>query len=295
MSKKLLLIVNPCSGQKMSKRILADVVEQFCRADYIPTVFITLAPGDGQEKARLYGPEHDLVVCIGGDGTFTEAAGGLLMSGKDIPLGYIPCGSTNDFANSIKLNKKPLEAAKDIIEGSVHTYDMGQFGERYYSYIASFGAFTRASYATPQNVKNVLGHLAYILEGIKDVSAIRPYHLKVETADNVWEDDYIFGALSNSTSVGGVLTLDPHAVDMNDGLLELLLIRAPKNPLELADCVRALKNYSYDAAMVTMQSVTEVKITAPADMDWTLDGECAKGRESVTIRNVRNAIHLMCR
>ncbi|MBQ5841409.1 MAG: YegS/Rv2252/BmrU family lipid kinase, partial [Clostridia bacterium] len=237
MSKRLLLIMNPYAGKRMGRRYLADILEKFCRGGYIPTVFMTTEQGQGRLLAAQYGREADVVVCVGGDGTFNEVVSGLLENGLDVPIGYIPCGSTNDFAGSIGLPRDLLKAADVMLEGAPRTYDVGQFGNRYFTYIASFGAFTRASYATPQNTKNVLGHLAYVLEGLKDLPSLRPWHLRFETEDAIFEGDYIFGAVSNSTSVGGILTLDPTRVDMNDGLLELLLVRMPANAAELNDCI----------------------------------------------------------
>ena len=295
MSKKLLLIMNPCSGMKVGKRYLADILTLFCQADYIPTVFMTTGPGNGRELAAAYAASMDLVVVCGGDGTFNEVVSGILSVGADTPIGYIPCGSTNDFAASIKLNKNLLKATQDILEGTPHTFDIGRFGDRYFSYVASFGAFTRASYATPQNVKNALGHLAYILEGIKDIGNIRPQHLRIETGDQVFEGDYIFGAVSNSTSVGGILTLDPKAVDMNDGLFELLLIKNPTNPVELSKCVIALQEQKYDSDMLVFHSTDKLTVIADPTMDWTLDGEREPGHERVEVANIHNAIRLITR
>ena len=294
MGNRLLLIMNPYSGKKIGKRYLADILEKFCLQGYTPTVFMTTGTGNARDLAAAYADKHDLVVCIGGDGTFNETVSGLLKSGVDIPIGYIPCGSTNDFAGSIKLPKNLLKAADNILTGTPHTYDVGLFGQRHFTYIASFGAFTRASYATPQNTKNTLGHLAYILEGIKDISTIRPYHLKIESEGQVFEDDYIFGAVSNSTSLGGVLTLNPDVVDMNDGLLELLLIKYPRTAAELNDCIRSLQEQKYNATgMVTLHSTAKLIVYADPNMEWTLDGEREEGHLSVEISNLRDAIRLI--
>lgn len=291
--KKLLLIMNPIAGMKVGKRYLADILERFCRGGYAPLTFMTTARGNGKELAITYGGEMDAVVCLGGDGTFNEVVSGMLEAHHETPIGYIPCGSTNDFANSIKLNKNLLKATDDIINGIPHTYDIGSFDGRYFSYIASFGAFTKASYSAPQNVKNALGHLAYILEGVKDLGSIRPYHMRIETEDRVFEDDYVFGAISNSTSVGGVLTLAPDVVDMNDGLFELLLIKNPKNPLELSECIRALQEQDYSSTMVSLQSTAKLTVYGDESIDWTLDGEREPGKEKAEVINIHNAIRLL--
>ena len=292
MGKKLLLIMNPCSGKMVGKRYLADILEKFCRAEYVPTVYLTTGRGNARELAMTYGGETDLVVCMGGDGTFNEVVAGMLTAGHTTSLGYIPCGSTNDFAGSIGLQKNLLKAAQAIIDGTPHTYDVGMFGERYFTYVASFGAFTRASYATPQDVKNALGHLAYVLEGIKDLSNIRPWHARFELEEETLEGDYIFGALCNSTSVGGVLTLKPDVVDMNDGLLELLLIKMPKNVAELNECIKALVEQKYNTPAITFRNTARVTVTADPAMEWSLDGEWNGGCEQVTVQNVRDAIRL---
>lgn len=293
MGKRLLLILNPISGKKLGKRHLADVVETFVRADYVPTVFTTTARGHARELACTYGGETDLVVCLGGDGTFNEVVCGLLDGGHTTPMGYIPCGSTNDFASSIGLKKTVSAATAAIVEGTPHTYDVGQFGERCFSYVASFGIFSRASYATPQNVKNALGHLAYVLEGIKELSRIRSWHVKFETGGRTVEGDYIFGAVSNATSVGGVLTLDPETVDMNDGKLELLLVKMPRNAAELSECIVSLSKKKYDTDAITFLSGTEFAVTADPAMEWSLDGEWGSGAATVHIRNRRDAITLI--
>ena len=293
MEKRLLLIMNPYAGQKMGKRFLADILELYCKAGYTPMTFMTTGPGNGTVVAQRYAAQADLVVCLGGDGTYNEVISGILAAGAQTPVGYIPCGSTNDFANGIKLNKNILKAAQDVLDGTPRFFDVGRFGDRYFSYVASFGAFTRASYTTPQNVKNALGHLAYILEGIKDIPNIRPRHLRFEADDKIFEGDYIFGAISNSTSVGGILTLDPAAVDMNDGLFELLLIKSPANPLELNDCIWALQNQEYDSPMLTFHSASRMTVMADPAMDWTLDGEREPGHAQVHVQNIHNAIRLI--
>ena len=292
-SKKLLLILNPISGKKVGKRHLANVVEAFCRGDYLPTVCVTTARGDAHRLAYTHGGEADLVVCLGGDGTFNEVVSGMLEAGHTTPLGYIPCGSTNDFAAGIGLHKSIPKATNAILEGTPHTYDVGMFGDRYFSYVASFGAFTRASYATPQNVKNALGHLAYVLEGVKELSHIRAWTVRVEVDGMVVEGEFLFGAISNSTSLGGVLKMDPSVVDMNDGLLELLLIRKPRNAIELSECVRALLEHRYDYKNITFITGSEFTITADPTMDWTLDGEMGQGSDKIHIRNCKSAITLI--
>ncbi len=292
-TKKLLLITNPCSGLKAGKRYLADILALFCNAGYIPTAFITNAPQHGKHLAATHAAAHDLVVCMGSDGTFNEVMAGVMEAGCHTPIGYIPCGSTNDFAASMHLSRQPIRAAQDILDGEVLALDIGQLGNRYFSYVASCGAFTRASYATPQNMKNTFGHLAYIMEGVKDLKSLRPYHLRIETEDAVYEDDYVFCAICNTTSVAGILTLDPAVVDMQDGLLELLLIRHPKNAAELNECIVALQEHDYHSPMLTLCSAARMTVHADPSVEWTLDGEYEQGHDTVTVCNRHNAIRLI--
>lgn len=291
--KKLLLIVNPKAGTRRIGRVLPEVIEIFNRADYEVTVHITAGSGDCTQVVRSRGAQADLIVCAGGDGTFNEAVAGMMESGIDRPLGYIPCGSTNDFAISLKLPTDPVKAAQLIVDGVPLKYDVGLFGDRYFSYVASFGAFTRASYSTPQDIKNALGHTAYLLEGIQEISQIRKEHIRIELDDRIIEDDFLFGAVSNSTSMGGIVTLDPRQVDMRDGKFELLLIRAPRDLMEIHECVQAVSKQIYNCAMMTFVSTKKLTVHADASMPWTLDGEREEGREQVVIRCLHQAITLM--
>ncbi len=291
--KKLLFIMNPYAGTRRANRYLPDILSILNRADYQVTAHMTAGTGDCARVVALLAEEMDLVVCAGGDGTFNETVSGLLSAGVDIPIGYIPCGSTNDFASSLKLPSNVLQATRNIVNGQPVRYDVGKFGSRYFTYVASFGAFTRASYATPQNIKNALGHTAYILGGIQELSQLRTEHLRIETGDAVIEDDFLFGAISNSTSLGGILTLDPKRVDMRDGKLELMLVRSPKNLPELNEGILALQSQKYNCKMITFLSTDRLQITAPADMAWTLDGEREDGHSQILVENVPLRIQLM--
>lgn len=291
--KHLLLILNPMAGMRRGRRQLADIIEIFNRAGYLVQTYITAGPRDAAKAAENLSEGMDLVVCAGGDGTFNETVAGLLRSGQDIPIGYLPCGSTNDFANSLKLSQNLVQAAKDIVNGAPVPVDVGLFGGRHFTYVASCGAFTKAAYNTPQNVKNALGHLAYLLEGLGEIPQIRPVHLRLELPGRVIEDDFLFCAISNSTSVGGILTLDPKQVDMSDGHFELLLVRAPLDAQEIGECIRALQSQKYNCAMMTFLSTPKVTVRCDPQMAWTLDGEKAEGAEELVIENCHHAIRLM--
>lgn len=291
--KKMLFIMNPCSGQKRANRFLPEILSTFNEAGYDVLVHMTAGPGDGDKTVRRLGAGMDAVVCCGGDGTFNDVVSGLLHSGLDVPVGYIPAGTTNDFANSLKLPTDVMEATRAIVEGTPVAYDAGKFGNRYFSYVASFGAFTRASYATPQNIKNALGHTAYVLEGIQELSQLRKEHVRMDIGGRIVEDDFLFGAISNSTSVGGILTLDPSQVDMRDGLLEVLLVRAPRNLGELTECIQALKSQKYNCEMITFCSAPRVTVYSDPDMPWTLDGEREEGHGEVVVENQHLAVKLL--
>ena len=293
--KKLLFIMNPLAGQKKANKVLPEILMVFTEAGFEIQMAMTTGPGAATRLAAERGGDVDLVVCCGGDGTLNETVTGLLLAGLNTPIGYIPSGTTNDFASSLKLSHNPVQAAQDIVEGVPTAYDVGRFGDRYFSYVASFGAFTRASYSTPQSIKNTLGHTAYVLEGITELSQIRKEHVRMEIDGQVVEDDFLFGAISNSTSVGGILTLDPKQVDMRDGIFEILLLRAPRNLTEIADCIQAFQNQTYNCAMITFRSAKTVKIHADPGMDWTLDGERQEGQEEVLVENLHHAVRIVKR
>ena len=291
--KKMLFVMNPFAGLKRANRHLTDILLTFNQAGYEVITHMTLGQGDATQVVERHGKDMDLVVCCGGDGTLNETITGLLRAGADTPIGYIPAGSTNDFAASLNLSTNILRAAQETMEGEPVRYDVGKFGDRYFSYVASFGAFTKSSYTTPQNIKNALGHTAYVLSGITELSQIRNEHIGMEFNGQVVGDDSLFGAICNSTSVGGILTLDPKMVDMGDGLFEILLIRAPQSLAEISECIQALQSQQYNCAMITFRSARKVRIYANPDMPWTLDGEKEDGHEMVDVENLHHAIQLI--
>ena len=293
--KKMLFVMNPYSGMRKAVKYLADIISLFNRAGYDVITHMTSGSGDATDVVCRLCPDMDLVVCCGGDGTLNETICGILNAGADVPIGYIPSGSTNDFAASLKLSTSVMQAARDIVDGQPVSYDVGRFGDRYFSYVASFGAFTKASYSTPQSVKNALGHTAYVLEGINELSQLRQEHIRMEIDGDVIEDDFIFGAISNSTSVGGILTLDPAVVDMADGLMEVILVRTPRTLMEIPECIAAVQSQKYNCSMITFRSARHIKITASPDMPWTLDGEREEGHGEVVAENVHHAIRLIRR
>ena len=293
--KRMLFVMNPYSGMRRANKYLAEIISLFNQADYEVITHMTQSRGDAAKIVENRAKNVDLVVCCGGDGTFNETITGLLRSGADIPVGYIPAGSTNDFASTLKLSGNIMQAAADIVEGQPVSYDVGKFGDRYFSYVASFGAFTRASYSTPQSIKNALGHMAYLLEGINELSQIKNEHVRMEIDGQVVEDDFLFGAISNATSLAGLVTLNPALVDMSDGQFEITLIRAPRNLAEITECIQAVQSQKYSCAMITFQSAKNVRVYASPFMPWTLDGEREEGHEMVDVSNIYHGIRVMRR
>ncbi len=291
--QKLLFVMNPNAGQRKANRFLADIIALFNEGGYEVTVFMTTGPGSGAQIVEARAGDYDLIVCAGGDGTLNETITGVLRSGVDVPMGYIPCGSTNDFASTMKLSSNPLQAARDILLGKGIHYDVGRFADRYFSYIASFGAFTRVSYETPQSLKNTLGHLAYVLSGITELPQIRDIHMRIELEDETIEDDFLFGAISNSTSVGGVLTLNPELVDLRDGKFEMILVRMPRDMNELGECVQALQNGTYNCAAIRFKSVSRLTIHQDEGIVWTLDGERADADRVIKVENLHRSIRMV--
>lgn len=288
------LIVNPNAGTRQARRFLPEIISVFNRAGYLCTVCITEKRGDAVDYARDHTGGADLVVACGGDGTLNEVITGLQLGGRDMLLGYIPCGSTNDFANGLGLPAAPLMACESIVYGRPQDLDVGLFGkDRYFSYTASFGAFTSVSWSTPQNVKNVLGHAAYILEGIRSLADIRPIHMKIAADGQVYEDDFIFGAICNSTSLGGVLKLEDSQVHMSDGRFEALFIPFPPDLIVLNRILNALRTHHYEDESLHFLRASVFTFEGSPDVTWTLDGEAAEGAALIEVRNIHNAIRLL--
>lgn len=293
--KNMLFIINPFAGQKKGGKHLSDMLLELSKAGLDPIVHITTGQGDATVAAEKYAKDVDLVVCCGGDGTLNETITGVLRAGADTPIGYVPAGTTNDFAANLGLSGNPVQAVTDILEGEPTPYDVGRFNSRYFSYVASFGAFTRSSYNVPQNIKNALGHTAYVLGGISEISQIRKEHIRMEIDGQVVEDDFLFGAICNSTSIGGILTLDPKQVDLGDGLLEVMLVRSARNLAEIGECISAVQNQTYNCEMITFRSARQIKITADPEMPWTLDGEREDGHQEIMVENLHHAIRMVHR
>ncbi len=290
MAKTLMLIVNPRAGRSRSLAPLLNAISLFSEADYLVSLRQTTAQGDATRFVRENGAAFDRIVCYGGDGTLNETVTGLMDLPVPPPLGYIPGGSTNDFATSLHLSDQPAEAAKQILDSSGKKLDVGTFNGRPFVYVASFGAFTKASYSAPQSAKNDLGHLAYILEGVKDLSTLRPYEATVTADGETFSGSFLFGAVTNATSVGGLMKLPEDQVVLDDGRFELLLIPNPKSPLDLQALLRSLLLQDYTGDGVIFRHASDIVVETPESFPWTLDGEYGPGQERIEIHNLRQKL-----
>ncbi len=290
--KKLLFVINPKAGQKKRKNYIDEVIEIFEEAGYQVGTKFTKKRADGTRIVAKYGNRVDLIVCMGGDGTLNEVIEGMLASNVTTPLGYIPAGSTNDFANSLGLCSKPVEQAKNIVSKKARLLDMGCFNGRYFVYTASAGAFVKTSYSTPQKLKNKLGHAAYVFAGAKEIFRLKPLHLKIELENETLEGEYVFVAINNATKVGGIMKINKDLVKFNDGIFEMILIDFPKNPLEFMKLANKLFNQDF-TGKIQLKSVKWAKISKCGGIDWSLDGEEEKGQDVIEFKVVPSAINFV--
>ena len=291
--KKLLFIFNPFSGKGLVKNKLFEIVDQFVKSGFEVTVYPTQKSQDAMELVEQQAGEYALVVCSGGDGTLDETVTGMMKRESRIPIGYIPAGSTNDFANSLNIPKNMEQAARIAVEGRPFPCDIGNFNGDYFVYIAAFGLFTDVSYATSQELKNRIGHIAYILEGVKRLPAVQSYHLQVTWDGQTIEDEFIYGMVTNSTSAGGFKNITGKNVELDDGLLEVTLIRIPRNPIELNEIIASLTNLIDSTDSIYTFKADRISIKSLEEIPWTLDGEYGGIHSEVEIRNEKQAVQIM--
>ncbi len=292
---RALLICNPTSGKMKAKANFFNIIERLDEADFRVATAFTRYCGHAIELAKeaAVSGEFDSIICCGGDGTLNEVINGILDAKSHIAVGYIPAGSTNDFASSMNLESGIMPSVEKIVNGSPLPLDAGLFNQRFFTYIATFGAFTSVSYSTPQSFKNVFGHMAYVLSGVKDITTIQPYNVTVKTGDKQFSDEYIFGAVCNSTSVAGIVKIDAEYVDMNDGLFEVILVKNPKNIVELNEIVWKCVSSDFSGKMFEFFKVSEISFDMPGNIPWSVDGEKVDGTEQVVIKNVHNALNFI--
>ncbi len=291
--KKLLMIVNPRAGRNKSRGPLYDAAAIFSGNGYLVKIHNTVAPGDARDCARREGGHYDAVVAVGGDGTLNEVVTGLMKLDAPPALGYLPQGSTNDFAASLHLSQDPAEAAMTVAQSPGRRLDIGQWNRRYFVYVASFGAFTRSSYSAPQNVKNALGHFAYLLEGVKDLDSLRPYPIRLTADGESLDGEYLFGAVCNTLSIGGIVKLTPEQVALDDGQFELLLVPNPRTPADLQDLMVSFMNQDYAGKGLVFRHASSIHVESDEVLPWSLDGEYAPGVPSVDIANRPRALSML--
>lgn len=293
--KKLLFIYNPHAGKAQIAEHLSLIIEIFTKGGYLVTVRPTLAAGEAAELVAKMAEGYDMVACSGGDGTLCETVTGMMMvePSKRPPIGYIPAGSTNDFASTLGISKIMPEAAENMMNGLPMRCDVGAFNDKYFTYVAAFGAFTSVSYGTPQQIKNILGHTAYILEGIKQVGNIKPYRLKIQVGDQCIEDDFLFGMVSNTMQVGGMKIPPNMAISVNDGLFEVFLVRAPKNIADIQGMITDALKMDLNSKSFLSFKASKVTFSCDDAAPWTIDGEFGGDCNVVTVENRNNAIGIV--
>ena len=283
--KKLLFVFNPKSGKGLIKNHLLDIVDVMVKAGYDVTVYTTQSRGDATRKVREDGAQYDRIVCSGGDGTLDEVVTGMREGDLHMPLGYIPAGSTNDFARTLGISSDMVKAAEIAVGEKVFPCDVGQFNEDTFIYIAGFGLFTEISYETPQELKNIFGHAAYILSAAKSLASIPSYLMQVEANGEVFEDRFIYGMITNSVSVAGFKGLTGKDVQLDDGEFEVTLVKSPSNPLELNEIVAYLTGLLHETKMVYSFKTSAIRIRSRSSVTWTLDGENGGDHWTVDVKN----------
>lgn len=291
--KKMLFIVNPKAGRTTLKNCLIDVIDIFCKKDYEVRIYLTQGVGDAARVVKEEGENYDVIVCAGGDGTLGNTVTGFMECGLNRPLGYIPCGSTNDYARSLEIPKEAIEAAEQLVAAEPFSVDVGELNKNYFVYVAAFGIFSDTSYATSQNMKNILGHAAYVLQGMKSLVNVPTYNLKIEFNNQTYTGEFMFGMISNSVSVGGYKSLTSHGVEFDDGLFEGVLIRKIQNFADLQRIINSLLlGNTNETNMVTFRT-NRVVIESEEPIAWTLDGEYGGEYTRSEISVHRRAIALL--
>lgn len=287
--KKILLILNPIAGKMRAQNV--DIPALF--PEYNVTTYRTKDGASCEAYVADNAASYDIVVCAGGDGTLHHVINGMMHTESKPPLGYIPCGTTNDFAAGLGIPRDIPRAAAAICAGKPRMIDVGAFGNRYFSYVASFGAFTESSYKAPQESKNRMGRMAYFFEAVREFPHIRPSRMTVETDSGRFEGEYIFGAVSNATSLGGMLHLSSDDVVYDDGLFEVMLIPRPRSVLDWQHIIFSLLRRQYDSEYITFFKARHVVFSMEQVLPWSLDGEYASGDSTVEIQIHPRAVPLL--
>lgn len=292
MDKCMLFIYNPKAGKAQIKSNLLDIIDTFVKAGYEVTAYPTQGPGDAVRAVRERRDGYDIVVCSGGDGTLDEVVTGMMQCEERLPIGYVPAGSTNDFANSLGIPRSMVKAADAVVNGRSFACDIGAFNDDTFIYVAAFGLFTDVSYETKQDIKNMLGHTAYLLEGVKRLSSIKSYWMKISYDDVCLEGEYIYGMITNSNSVGGFKGITGKDVELNDGLFEVTLIKKPANLLEMNNIITALMDRRVHSDAFRSFKTSRITIESDQEVAWTLDGEFGGDHYRAVIENRNGALEI---
>lgn len=292
MGKNMLFVYNPRAGKAQIRSNLLDIIDIFVKADYEVTAYPTQEPGDAINAVKNRRDGYDIVVCSGGDGTLDEVVRGMMQCEEKLPIGYVPAGSTNDFANSLKIPRSMIKAADVVVNGKMFGCDVGAFNDDSFIYVAAFGIFTDVAYETKQDLKNVLGHTAYLLEGMKRLSSIKSYNMKITCDDMELEEEYIYGMITNSNSVAGFKGITGKDVELNDGLFEVTLIRKPAILKDMNDIVAALTDKRIDSDAIKIFKASKITIESEQEVAWTLDGEYGGSHNRVVIENKKEALEI---
>ena len=291
--KTLLFIYNPTAGKAKITNALGDIIPQFQQEDWLVTLYATRAGGDATRIVQELGGQYDRIVCSGGDGTLNEVVSGIVHGGLEKPLGYLPAGSTNDFSKTLRLPANFRKAAEIAVTGAPFACDMGQFnGDRVFVYVAAFGVFTSVSYDTPQEMKQILGHAAYVLQGIRSLAEVTSYSMTIEHDGQVEEGNYIYGRVSNSVSVGGFQGMKTAEVVLDDGKFEVLLVRTPTSLAELNAVLAALISKAPNENVLSFQA-SQVSFHCNEAVAWTLDGEYGGEHTDATVKILPQAVRMI--
>ncbi|MDO5702367.1 MAG: diacylglycerol kinase family lipid kinase [Lachnospiraceae bacterium] len=294
MSRRILLIYNPKAGKGKFISFLSSVIDRFTKAGYLVETYPTQSAGDAVDHIISMEDDYEMIVPAGGDGTLDETFTALIRSGRDIPVGYIPIGSTNDYAKSLGMPANVPEAVEDIISGKPARVDAGVInGDHIFVYVAAFGAFTQVAYETNQDMKNMFGHVAYIMEATRRLADLKSYLLQVRTAEYETEDEYIFGMITNSVSVGGIMNITGKEVMLNDGLFEVTLIHSPKSIMETQEIIGSLLTQNYDTDLIDYFKTDKIELISDVEIPWTLDGEFGGLHKTVRLENRKQAIQMV--
>ena len=290
--RRILFIYNPKAGKGIIRTKLSYILEELAKCDCEITVRPTQRASEAIQVSREYGGRYDVIVCSGGDGTLNEVATGLRQGGWPTPVGYIPAGSTNDFGNSLGIPKQMQDAAETIRNGIVFPCDLGRLGDCYFVYVAAFGVFTEVSYKTKQEVKNALGHLAYLLEGVRSLSSIKSWEMRYESREQSGTGKFLYGMVTNSNSVGGFKGITGQDVTLNDGEFEVTLILEPENFIEWPGIINSLLNGDRNRYIISFKT-SRVEFYSEEEVPWTTDGEYGGSYSHAVIENLPKALPII--